>query len=74
MPNEQFFSYIMARTSYIRWDDNDVLFVLDQHAKLDFNSVGSLKQQSAGRHVVSLWYNYPVYKPTTLRFLSNDAC
>jgi len=24
-PNEQFFSYIMARTSYIRWDD-DVRF------------------------------------------------
>jgi transglutaminase-like putative cysteine protease len=22
-PNEQFLSYIMARTSYIRWDDND---------------------------------------------------
>jgi len=24
-PNEQYFSYIMAR-SYIRWDDNDVRF------------------------------------------------
>jgi hypothetical protein len=29
-PNEQFFSYIMTRTSYIRWD-YDVLFELDQH-------------------------------------------
>ena len=28
-PNKQFFSYIMAKTSYIRWDDNDVNFVLD---------------------------------------------
>jgi len=28
MPNEQIFSYIMARTSYIRWDDDDVCFVL----------------------------------------------
>jgi len=30
-PNEQSFSHIMARTSYIWWDD-DVSFVLDQHA------------------------------------------
>jgi hypothetical protein len=26
----------MVRTSYIRWDDNDVRFVLDQYAELDF--------------------------------------
>ena len=26
------FSNTMARTSYIRWDDNDLRFVLDQHA------------------------------------------
>jgi len=33
-PNEKFFSYIMAGTSYILWEDDDdgVLFVLDQHA------------------------------------------
>jgi hypothetical protein len=31
-PDEQFFSYIMARTSYIWWDDNDVHFMLDQHS------------------------------------------
>jgi hypothetical protein len=36
MPNKTLFSYIMARISYIRWDDNDVRFVLDQHAELDF--------------------------------------
>jgi hypothetical protein len=29
--NEQYFTYIMARTSYIRWDDDDVRFVLDKH-------------------------------------------
>ena len=28
---EQFFSYTMAKTSCIRWNDNDVYFVLDQH-------------------------------------------
>ena len=36
----------------IQWDD--VLFVLDQHANLDFYSASSLKQQSAGRHVAPL--------------------
>ena len=30
MPNEQFFSYVMARTSYIQLNDDDVHFVLDQ--------------------------------------------
>jgi hypothetical protein len=30
------------------------LFVLDQHAELDFNSASSLKQQSSGRHVAPL--------------------
>ena len=32
-PNNRYFSYIMARISYIPWDDNDdVHFLLDQHA------------------------------------------
>jgi len=32
MPNEKFFSYIMARTSYIQCNDDDVCFVHDKHA------------------------------------------
>jgi hypothetical protein len=32
MPNEQLFGYIMEGTSYNGWDDDDVGFVLDQHA------------------------------------------
>jgi hypothetical protein len=35
-------------------NDNDVHFVLDQHAELDIYSVSSLKQQSAGRHITPL--------------------
>jgi len=35
-------------------DDNNVRFVLYQHAKLDFYSASSLKQQSTGRHVTPL--------------------
>jgi len=44
----------MARTNYIGCDDNIVPFELDQHTWLDFYSVGSLKQQSAGTHVTPL--------------------
>ena len=34
-----------GENSYFQWDD-EVRFVLDQHAKLDFYSVSTLKQQS----------------------------
>ena len=37
-----------------QWDDDEVHFVLDQHAELDFYSASSLKQQSEGRHVAAL--------------------
>ena len=50
-PNEQLLSYIIARTSYIWWDDDDVCFVLAQYAYLvvfDFYSASSMKQQPVG--------------------------
>ena len=34
-----------------QWDDDEIRFVLNQHAELDFYSAKSLKQQSTGRHV-----------------------
>jgi hypothetical protein len=34
--------------------DDEVCFVLDQHAELDFYSASSLKQQSVGRRVAPL--------------------
>jgi hypothetical protein len=38
-----------------QWDEDDeVCFVLDQHANLDFYGASSLKQQSAGRYVAPL--------------------
>jgi hypothetical protein len=37
-----------------QWDDDEVRFVLDQHAELDFFSASSMKQQSAGRYVALL--------------------
>jgi hypothetical protein len=39
-----------VKSSYIKWDDDDVHFVLDQHAELGFYSANSLKQQTAGRY------------------------
>jgi len=38
--NEQFSSFIMTRTRYIRWDDNDVRFVLNPTL---FDNASSLK-------------------------------
>jgi hypothetical protein len=35
-------------------DDDEVRFVLDQHAELDLYSASLLKQKSAGRHVTPL--------------------
>jgi hypothetical protein len=38
------------------WDyDDDVRFVLDQHADLDFYSASWLEQQPVDRHATSLW-------------------
>ena len=48
------FRYTLARKSCLRWDDYDVYFVLDQHARLNFHGAISLEQQSVGRHVASL--------------------
>ena len=51
------------------WDDDndDVLFVLDQHGELDFYSVSSFKQQSAGGHVAPLTRtHYLVSEPIIL--------
>jgi hypothetical protein len=42
------------------WNDDEVRFVLDQHAELDFYSTSSLKQQSAGRHVAPLGHIIPI--------------
>jgi hypothetical protein len=37
-----------------QWDDDEVRFVLEQKAELDFYSATSLKQQFAGRPVAPL--------------------
>jgi hypothetical protein len=39
---------------FVAYPDDEVRFVLNQYADLDFHSASSLKQQSAGRHVAPL--------------------
>jgi len=51
-------SAIMTRTSYIRWDD--IRFVLDDQAYLDFLSVSSLKQEQVNMHVAALGHIIPI--------------
>ena len=46
--------YIITRTSYSWWDDDEARFVQEEHAELDFYSASSLKQQSVDRHITQL--------------------
>jgi hypothetical protein len=63
MPNELFFSYIMARTSQIQWYDDDVCFVLDQ--QLGFYSVIHWNN--------SLWVDMTLHWDTLFRFRANKS-
>ena len=62
---KQFYSYIMylEQVTY-QWDNEEIYFVLDQHAKLDFYSASSLKQQSVNIGHSSQTY-YADFKPNS---------
>ena len=70
----------MSNFSAISWrkqvtfQQDDIHFVLDQHAKLHLYSASSLKKQYTGRHIVSLGTHYPVFEPTILRSFSLLPC
>ena len=50
--------WFLSEQINFQWhDDDEVCFVLDQHASLDFYSASSLKQQSMNKHVVQLGQN-----------------
>jgi hypothetical protein len=46
----------MARTSCIRWDNDDVGILLDQHTYLDLYSASPQKKHSVCRHVASFLF------------------
>ena len=55
--NSEKFSAILWREQVnFKWDDDEVCFVLDQHAELDFYSASSLKQESTDSHVAPFWH------------------
>ena len=53
-PNEQYFSYIILRTSYIQWDHVYVHFVLDHHMLSRIFIVLAHWNSSQGRSVAQL--------------------
>jgi hypothetical protein len=71
--NEPFFSYFMVRTSYI-FDDDDICFVLDQHAELDHYSASSLKISLQEDVCCSTRIHYPDSGPTSLYSYSLMMC
>jgi hypothetical protein len=48
--------HCMREQVNLQWNDDEVRFVLDQLAELDFYSASTLKQQSVDRHVAPLWH------------------
>ena len=68
------FSLLAPETFYCQWDDDEVRFVQDQHADLDFYSASSLKQLSAGRHVALYGHIILIPPNQSLPFLLNAAC
>ena len=78
MPPQEFFSYKLVLWSEqvnFQLEDDEVRFVLDQHAELDFYSASSLKQQSSDRHVAPL--GHIILIPNQLVFaleLLNATC
>ena len=56
MPTQQLFSYISAKASYIQLNEDDILFVLDQHTQFDRYSASSLYKSPLMRNVASPGY------------------
>ena len=59
------FFFIFPRISYIRWDNNEVNFILFQQAQLDFNYASSLKP--------SLQIDISLHSVTLSRFRANQS-
>ena len=60
-PNEQIFSYIIARATYFQWnDDDEIHFVRDQHAELDLIALAHWSNSSRVGHVDQHWQITPI--------------
>ena len=64
-PTQQFSAISWWEQDKFQWDDDDeVCFVLDQHAQSDFYIASSLKQQSKNRHVAPLGVGHIILIPS----------
>ena len=68
--NKLYVYYSWQEQVNIQWDD--VPFVLDQHANLDFYSANSLKQQSTGRHIAPLGHIILILSQPVCREATNS--
>ena len=74
-PIQQVFQLYHGENKLIfSWDDDEVNFVLDQHAELDFYSANKLKQQSADRHVRPLGHIILIPSQPVFVFFSLMVC
>jgi hypothetical protein len=72
---QQFCSAIWWREQVnFQWNDDEVCFLLDQHAYLDLYSASSLKQQSADRLCHPTRTHYPDSEPTCICSSSLVPC
>jgi hypothetical protein len=60
MPTQQFSAISWQEQVNFQWGDDEVFFVLDQHALLDFYSARSLKKQYVDKHVTPLGHIIPI--------------
>jgi len=74
MPIQHFSAISWREQVNFQWDDDDVRFVLDQHAELDIHSASSLKQQSAGKHVAPLGHIILIPSQQSLCSFSLKLC
>jgi hypothetical protein len=65
-PTQHFSAISWREQVNFQWNDDEFRFVLDQHAELDIHSASSLKQHSAGRHVVPLGHIILILIPDSL--------
>ena len=73
--NSAIFQLYHGKNKLIFRDDDEVRFVLHQHAELDIYSASSLKQQSVDRLVAPLGHIILIFRANqSLLLLLNAAC
>ena len=65
-PNEQLFSQMIARTSYIRLDDDNILLIQDQHACVRIEACVRIKRVKTDSYLTyghEIIRRYPLHPP-----------